>query len=52
MNMDIKLGDAVSKTIDNVAINAINNTNRYNVQTKDDQIAGQRYRIWNTGECG
>ena len=37
--MDIKLGDAVSKTIDNVAINAINNTNRYNVQTKDDQIA-------------
>lgn len=39
VNMDIKLGDAVSKTIDNVAINAINNTNRYNVQTKDDQIA-------------
>ena len=39
VNMDIKLGDAVSKTIDNVAINAINNTKRYNVQTKDDQIA-------------
>ena len=39
VNMDIRLGDVVSRTIDNVSINVINNTNRYSIVTKDDQIA-------------
>lgn len=39
VNMDIRLGEGVTRTIDNVAINFINNTNKYKIQTKDDQIA-------------
>lgn len=39
VNMDIRLGEGVTRAIDNVAINFINNTNKYKIQTKDDQIA-------------
>ena len=37
VNMDIRLGEGVSRTIEDVPINYINNTNRYSVTTQNDQ---------------
>lgn len=39
VNMDIKLAQGVSKTIENVPINYINYTSNYKIKIKDDQIA-------------